>query len=386
MKLAYVTTYDSSDVHAWSGLGNYILRTLQANFETEEIGNLKDKFSIRNKIKNKVYPKLLSKDFQSSRDPSVLSYYANQVSQTLINSDSNVVFSPGTIPIAHLETEKPVVFWTDATFASIVNYYPDFSRLCNETIRNGHRMEQRALSNCRLAIYSSEWAARSAIQNYDVDPNKVKVVPFGANITCTRTALEVNQIIEKRDFEVCRLLFAGVDWLRKGGDVALEVANTLNRRGINTELHIVGCNPDISLPDFVIQHGFISKRTEAGRQKFDELMSNSHFLILPSKAECCAVVFAEASSFGLPSLASDTGGITTAIRDGKNGKTFDIESGAEEYCNYIQEIFNCKDRYQSLATSTYLEYSERLNWDSAGESIRKLVMQHCNDQVITDNS
>jgi glycosyltransferase involved in cell wall biosynthesis len=381
MKLAYVTTYDSSDIHAWSGLGNYILKALQANFETEAIGDLKDKFSIRSKIKSKIYSKVFSKDFQIERDPSALSYYADQVDRALRNSDSNLIFSPGTIPIAHLKTEKPVVFWTDTTFASMLNYYPDFSKLCNETIRNGHKMEQRALSNCRLAIYSSEWAARSAIQNYDVDP-------FGANITCTRTSLEVNQIIKKRDFETCKLLFAGVDWLRKGGDVALEVAKTLNRRGINTELHIVGCNPDISLPDFVIQHGFISKKTEAGRQKLDELMSNSHFLVLPSKAECFGVVFAEASSFGLPSLASNTGGITTAIRDGKNGKTFDVESDAEEYCNYIQEIFNCKDKYQSLATLTYLEYAERLNWNSAGKSIRELVMRHCNDiannpQVLT---
>ena len=33
-----------------------------------------------------------------------------------------------------------------------------------------------------LALFSSDWAARGAIELYGADKNKVKVVPFGANI------------------------------------------------------------------------------------------------------------------------------------------------------------------------------------------------------------
>ena len=40
MKIAYVTTYDSSDVHKWSGTGSNILQTLQeSGFKTETVGN-----------------------------------------------------------------------------------------------------------------------------------------------------------------------------------------------------------------------------------------------------------------------------------------------------------------------------------------------------------
>jgi hypothetical protein len=43
MKIAYVSTYDSSDIHAWSGLINYILRALQSTgIQTVSIGNLQD--------------------------------------------------------------------------------------------------------------------------------------------------------------------------------------------------------------------------------------------------------------------------------------------------------------------------------------------------------
>ena len=111
---------------------------------------------------------------------------------TTISSD--VVFSPGTIPIAYLRTEKPIVFWKDSTFAGMIDFYSEFSNLCTEIIENKNKMEQLALSKCRLAIYSSKWVASTATQNYDVDPAKVKVVLFGANISCKRNFQDIKQL------------------------------------------------------------------------------------------------------------------------------------------------------------------------------------------------
>jgi glycosyltransferase involved in cell wall biosynthesis len=47
------------------------------------------------------------------------------------------------------------------------------------------------------------------------------------------------------------------------------------------------------------------------------------------------VVFAEASSFGVPSLATNVGGIPSAVKDGLNGKTFPPDADAEDYCDYV---------------------------------------------------
>jgi glycosyltransferase involved in cell wall biosynthesis len=344
---------------------------------TEIIGNLTDRETLLFKIKNILYTKILSKQYLRNREPEVLIDYAKQVERCLTSIRYDIVFSPGTIPISHLQTEKPIVFWTDSTFAGMVDFYPDFSNLCAQSIRDGNRMEQLALSKCRLAIYSSEWAANTAIQNYDVDPTKVKVVPFGANVDCNRNLQDIDSIVDIKNFDTCRLLFVGVDWHRKGGDFALAVADRLNRQGIRTELHIVGCNPKISLPSFVKLHGFISKRTEEGRRYLDELMSISHFLILPSRVECYGVVFAEASSFGLPALATKVGGIPTAIQDGKNGQTFPLDASAEKYCNYIARYMSSQQDYKELALSSFKAYSERLNWRSAGKQIYNLMQEFC---------
>ena len=380
MKLAYVTTFDASDVHAWSGLGIYILQALNnVGFETECIGNLQEGMILKrlSRLKKFYYSKLQSKTYLRDREPAIVMNYSSQVQKMLKFIDYDIVFSPGTNPIAYLQTEKPIVFWTDATFAGLINFYPAFTNLCSETLSNGHKMEQSALSKCRLAIYSSEWAANSAIQNYDVDPAKVKVVPFGPNIKCDRNVGDIIRIVENKSFDTCKLLFLGVDWNRKGGDTALAVANRLNQRRIRTELHVAGCTPPTNTPSFVKNHGFISKKTKEGVNYLDKLMSESHFLILPSRAECAAVVFAEASSFGLPSLATNVGGIPTLIQEGKNGCTFPLDEDPEKYCEYVKRFMLSKQGYKDLALSSFREYSERLNWSSAGTKVSHLIKEFC---------
>ena len=347
--------------------------------QIENIGNLREGniWALLSKVKKIYYSKLLSKQYLRNREPGMLKYYAAQVEKRLASVHYDIVFSPGSIPIAYLQTEKPIVFWTDATFAGMIDFYPEFTNLCAETIKNGNEMEQLALSKCSLAIYASEWAANTAMQYYDVDPAKVKVVPFGANINVNRDLSEISRIVDNKNFDTCKLLFLGKDWHRKGGDKALKVANILNKRGLRTELHVAGCALPFSPPDFVINHGFISKTTEEGRRHLDQLFLDAHFLILPSLAECYGIVFAEASSYGLPSLTTKVGGISTAIQDGKNGMMFHIDEAPEKYCDYIERFMLSKDNYRELALSCFQEYSERLNWHSAGRKVFDLLQEFC---------
>ncbi len=377
MKIAYVTTYDLSDINNWSGTGTYIRNALESSgFQIEAIGNLSGKHTYLYKI-NQIFAIIQGKRYSPQWEPSLLKNYARQVEKALAKINYDIVFCPGTNPITYLRTEKPIIFWHDSTFTGKINFDPSFINFSAETIKKGNMAAQMALSKCRLAIYSSEWAANSAINNYNVDRGKVKVVPFGANITCNRTIQDIRASIENKNSEICRLIFIGKDWKRKRGDFAVNVANLLNQRGIKTELDIVGCDPRIKLPPFVKRHGFISKKTEEGRIAFDQLMTESHFLILPSRAECCAIALAEASSFGLPSVSTNVGGITIAIHDGINGQTFPLYEGPEKYCDYIERLMSSGQEYKQLAMSSFKEYSERLNWKTSGRKVYELIQEYC---------
>jgi len=157
MKIAYVTTYDAQDIRQWSGTGYCIAQSLKnQSLSVEYIGPLRERDSLPSKVKRRLYGKFFHKTYLKDREPFVLKDYARQVNERLSSLDANIVFSPGTIPIAYLEYNQPIVFWTDSTFAGMIDFYPEFSNLCKESIKNGNAMEQSALERCKLAIYSSE--------------------------------------------------------------------------------------------------------------------------------------------------------------------------------------------------------------------------------------
>jgi len=378
MKLTYVTTHDATDIRKWSGIVYYMPRSLQKQgILVDYIDSLKEKNEVFFKIKSLLYRAFFKKNYFRHREPFVLKNYAQQVANQLTKLTPDLVFSEGTAPIAYLECEQPVVFWTDATFAGMIGFYPGFSNLCQETIEDGNKMEKLALEKCKLAIYSSDWAAKTAIENYQVAQSKVKVVPFGANIECDRSLDDIKAIVDSRPSSQCNLLFLGVDWFRKGGDIALEVARELNQQGLNTKLTVVGCQPITNkpLPTFVKSLGFISKDSKEGRKKIDQIISDSHFLVLPSQAECYGIVFCEANSFGVPCITTDVGGITTVIKDNLNGKTFSKDAKIADYCAYISNLFTDYSQYKSLALSSFKEYQLRLNWSVAGKAVKKLLME-----------
>ena len=377
MKIAYVTTYDAADVHNWSGTGYNIAKVFQdQKAEMDFIGNLNVPHYKITRIKKMFYDKALGQQYQYQREPFVAKSYADQI-RARLSASANCVFSPGSTPIARLKSKIPTVFYTDATFAGMLGFYADYANLCAETIRNGHRLEQEALSSCSMAIYSSDWAARTAIENYDVDPKKIRVVPFGANIECDRSTDDIKKLIGQRPKDTCKLLFLGVDWIRKGGPLVLEIAERLNKAGLKTELHIAGLRslPVTDLPEYVKDHGFISKSTPEGRAKLESLIAESHFLLLPATAEAYGLVLCEANSFGVPDIASNVGGISTIVRDDVNGQTFPLGTSAADYALYIANLFSNYDEYERLALSSFDEFQQRLNWKVAGKKLMQLLSE-----------
>ena len=54
------------------------------------------------------------------------------------------------------------------------------------------------------------------LQEYPIAPEKIRVLPLGANIDFVPTRQQIMQAINGRDFGEIRLLFIGVDWVSPG--------------------------------------------------------------------------------------------------------------------------------------------------------------------------
>jgi hypothetical protein len=220
MKIAFVSQHDALDIASWSGIPYYMSRSLEdSTHAVAHVSPLHDRWATVLKGKKLFYRALTGREYLRDREPMVLESYARQVAARL-SRDVDLVFSPSTIPIARLRCEQPIVFWSDAVFAGMVDFYASFSNLTVGSRKAGDAMERAALHRAALAIYSSAWAAEKAIEYYSVGPEKVRVVPFGANLDSPPAADAIDEMVASRPTDQCRLLFIGVDWLRKGGDVA----------------------------------------------------------------------------------------------------------------------------------------------------------------------
>ena len=373
MKIAHPTPWEPT---SWGGGISYFMAQEFQNQSTEMkfIGPLKERYKRFFGLKWRYYKYIQHQNYQTDRTPCTVKDMASQIKQELATLRSDIVLSPFSWLLSYLDCQQPRVIWADATFSGLVNFY--LHNLCQESLRNSHAMEQAALDRCSLAIFTSDWAAKSAIEDYKTDPAKVKVIPYGANLRSYNSDLAmVKAMIKSRPSNHCHLLFLGVDWVRKGGNIALEVARQLNERGLKTTLTIVGCHPfDGNPPNFVRSLGFIAKWSEAGNQQINRLIAESHFLILPSIADCTPMVFGEANAFGVPCLSTDVGGIPTIIQNDVNGKSFAISAKSSAYSTYIEDLFANYSDYQELALSSFHQYESRLNWQTAVKSVKDLML------------
>ncbi len=377
MKIAYTTTFDASDVHNWSGTPYHMSQALaETGMEVHYIGSLKRKLPPLFKLKQ-TWHKWVSDQRLSPRfNITAAKHYSAQVSKQLRNSNIDAIVSPLINPIAYLDTDKPIILWTDGLYASLLGFYPPFAYHSAQTIQQGNAITHACLSRCTYAVFSSDWAARSAIEIYGIHREKVKVIPFGANLREAPAADLVHAHIAKRATDKIKLLFLAKSWERKGGDVVLAVAKTLHEAGYPVELHIVGYNHiphEKNIPSYVHCHGFMSKHHPEQNLALKNLLMSSHFLFVPSRAEAYGIVFCEANAYGVPCLTTHVGGINTVIQEGVNGFTFSLQAKPEEYAAIIVKQWEDRAGYQALAQSSYQAFTTRLNWHSAASQVKTLL-------------
>jgi glycosyltransferase involved in cell wall biosynthesis len=378
MELAYATSFNSEDIRNWSGLGVYYEKMLRGSgFADLNCLNLHKKPLLNGAIslfKKNIALNLLghkvSPIFNISKSKTFAKIIENKIEK------GTHILSPNTVILAHLKKDLKKILYTDSTLDNLLHFYSNYCNLHHQAVLEAQELERLTIENSDLLIYTSQWAADSAIKNYKADAKKVFIVPFGANLNSTPSYQELKSIVGKKDISKhINLLFIGVEWKRKGGEYAVKVTRKLNQMGISTSLHVAGFRNLASYvgEKFVVDHGFISKRTVNDEMKLCNLIAKSDFLILPSVADCTPVVFSEANAFGVPCLVSQVGGHTGIIKDGINGKTFLRPDFVENCVKYISDLVERKNSYRDLCFSSYNEYSNELNWKSAGTKIFKLI-------------
>jgi len=377
LRIALLTahTLQNRKQSSWGGTVEYMAQALQRHCgDVYHIGPVHSMKKLLGKAIHKTVRFLLRKNFAYNHSFFLAKEYAKVTKQRLTGRPFDVIVAPscGT-DIAFLETDIPIVLLEDATFALLHNYYPQYSNLLKRSAYETNTLEGMTIKKARLILYTSEWAARSAIEDYHANKEIVHVVNFGANLDKPPSK---ERILAKRKSDQCRLLFIGVDWQRKGGEIAFETLVKLDEMGILAELVVLGCIPPRA---FVHQRmkaiPFLNKSDESQRQELDRLFETSSFLILPTRSDCVPMVLSEAGAFGLPVVATRTGGIPGILKEGENGFMLPLSARGAEYAQVIARVYRDDQRYAELVKSSRAAFDDRLNWDAWGASVKNLLKE-----------
>ena len=381
IRIALLTSFDPRDENKLSGSVYHMLGAIERNgCDVTILGPVPARQFLAGKLAQRF--RQFRRAYNFEHGFFMAHRYAKEFSKRLREQPVDCIFAPrSSTEIALLKTKIPVVYYSDTTFAALYNYYPWFSNFMPLSEWEGNKIEKAALHRSQFAVFSSQWAADSAIREYGIDADRVSIVPMGPNL---RKIPARSSVLRPKDPGECKLLFIGVEWERKGGQIAYDTYRLLKSKGIQASLTICGCTP----PPYVKDAGvkvipYLDKAQGQDYARFEDLLRSHHFFILPTRAECFGVVFCEASAFGLPSLATDTGGIPTAVRNGVNGYRFPLEAGAEVYADRIASLFkNYDTQYVPLCTSARDLFENELNWDAFAREMIALFKKASGNSII----
>jgi len=376
LSIAYITEADPRSKLSWSGTNYYMMSSIERHLgDVTVLGPMRPQPEwLICQVLNFISLRLLGKRF-NYRDSFFISRgYARTIHMKLKTKQYDMIIAPsGTASTASLRTNIPVVYINDRCVANAIDYHPILTNLFSWSAEESIACEQKAIEKSVLTVYSSQWAADAAKKMNPRQEDKITVIPFGANLD-TVSDKKIHRTSEKK----LKLLFTGVKWQEKGGDIAFDALLFLLSKNVAAELIICGCVP----PDHVRDHpavraeGFLSKQNTGEYERLLNHFATADFFILPTRFEAYGLVFCEAAAYGLPSLATRTGGIPSIIEDGKTGFLFDLSATGKAYGEKMMELMRSPGDYSAMRANARQRFESQLNWDAFGSKLRELVSRN----------
>jgi alpha-maltose-1-phosphate synthase len=188
-------------------------------------------------------------------------------------------------------------------------------------------LESQVFKTAAQIVTWSEWARQSVVNDYNIQEQKVKVVPPGININ----SISYINLIQKAPTDLYKILFIGGDFKRKGGEDLLEVF--LSKFSESTELHLATQIPiNCKHPNVYIYSNLKAYTTD-----WHELYRQADVFVMPTYFDAFGYVFLEAMAAGLPVISTYINAIPEIVCHEETG--FLIQPGnRSELANRIQQL------------------------------------------------
>lgn len=369
MKIGFISDCELSDKRSWSGTIYFLNNTLKNDYEIYPIV-INNRF---HKFLRKIIKVLSFKKCNYTTLDSILyNKSVNKKVKKAIEEGVEVFFAPAASTLlgnSNIPDYCKVIYLSDATYHLMVDYY--FFGVGKESRKRLNELEFNSLIRANSVVFSSDWAKNDAISYYGIDANKIHVLPFGANLKDNYSPKKYEK--NKKNYKV---LFVGVEWERKGADIAIECVNELNRlqKMMHFELNIIGLEKpkDREFEDDIHFIGRLNKNNTDEFEKMIEYYRESDIFLLPTKAECSAIVFSEAAMYGLPIFTHNTGGVMSYVDEGRTGRGLELGATGKDFAFAILQMLN-EGKYPEWSLNARKKYENELNWDKWYSDFKKII-------------
>lgn len=377
--LLLATLEDPYNPRSWSGTPYFMRLALEKQIEKVSVlGNIKPRRTLVNSAlrvllggKPARYPLFLTAAAQRE--------FARRLLQAIEELKPDAVLTISSFFLVGMSTPPPVPTFmvSDAPWLTWKETYQVHEHYPMPLLGPRFaRLEAESAARYTGMIFSSEWAVGEAIRLYGAPREKLHSIPLGAVWTPDLTNDELFAAIDARPTDRLDLLFVGKDWPRKGGPLAVDIARSLRERGVpNVTLHIVGCTPTIAPADreWVQLHGFLNVHVPEESARLKNLFLRSHFLVVPTQAECFGIVFAEAQAFGLPPVSRAVHAVPSVVVDGVTGVLGAPHAGAGFYADRLLALIGDREAYGSMARAARQRFESRLTWEQFAAGVIEII-------------
>ncbi len=367
VKIGFLYHGNPTDVKYWSGTVSALHKAISSSDKVEVRDIVVTPHKLSSLVRKLVRVTSLKKNNLSFVLSSLDAAKANRM---IKESGCDVLFAPACSKLIYSGRKalkgKKLIYLSDATYHRMQGYYYTHS---SHDQKIGNAWESNAQTLASKIIYPAKWSYDDAIEYYNVPEEKLNVFKLGANMD------DYGYKTVKSGLKTYKLLLVGVDYVRKGVDVAIEAVKLLNEtsEGVKYELSVVGLNkPDFDIPEYVTFYGRLRKNNKEELKRLVDCYAGHDIFIMPTKAECAGIVFAEAAMFGLPSFTYATGGTPDYVEDGVTGRCLDIKSGPKEFCEAIKQAVE-SGRIEDFSIAARKKYENELNWNSWREKFDVLI-------------
>lgn len=190
-------------------------------------------------------------------------------------------------------------------------------------IKQALAYEQTVYDGLTHIFTMSEYLRQSFIDDFSVPPNKVTCIGAGVNLD------HIPEPPHQKNYTEKKILFIGIEFERKGGNVLLEAFRNASETHRDASLHIVGPayqQIPSSLGSNVTCHGFLNKQDPKDLGILSHLLQTSTLFVLPSLYEPFGIAPAEAMLHGIPAIVSGDWALGETVQDGITG--WHVEPGS----------------------------------------------------------